>query len=246
MAEKSERKKLLVCPYAKALGRTPKKKAERVSEILKNVYEDSLCALEFNEGDSKNTPYRLLVMSRLSAQCTDKRVNIVSKELFKEYPDVFSMAEAPLEDIERIVRPCGLYKTKAKSIKDACVIICREYGGVVPCTYDDLINLPGIGMKIANLIMGELYDDPRIVPDTHCMRISHRLGLTSVPDDPVKCERELSAIVEKKEQSDFCHRLVFFGREFCSAQGPRCGDCPISSFASGDKGVNGDETAKNK
>ncbi len=232
MAEKTERKKLLVCPYAKALGRTPRKKAEKVTGILKEIYEESLCALEFNEGDRENTPYRLLVMSRLSAQCTDKRVNIVSKELFKEYPDVFSMAKAPLEDIERIVRPCGLYKTKAKNIKEACVIICEQYGGVVPRTYDDLIKLPGIGMKIANLMMGELFGDPRIVPDTHCMRISHRLMLTSVPDDPVKCERELSAIVEKKEQSDFCHRLVFFGREFCGAQSPKCKECPIALYAS--------------
>ena len=228
MAEKGDRKKLLTCPYVRSLGRTPKKKAEKVNEILKTVYEESLCALEFNEGDRENMPYRLLVMSRLSAQCTDKRVNIVSKELFREYPDVSSMANAQLEDIERIVRPCGLYKTKAKSIKDACVIICEEYGGVIPSTYDELIKLPGIGMKIANLMLGELFGDPRIVPDTHCMRISHRLGLTSVPDDPVKCERELSAVVEKNEQSDFCHRLVLFGREYCSAQNPKCKECPFS------------------
>ena len=234
MAEKTERKKLLVCPYVKALGRTPRKRAESVNDILQEIYKESLCALEFAEGDAENMPYRLLVMSRLSAQCTDKRVNIVSKELFKEYPDVFSMAKAELEDIEHIVRPCGLYKTKAKNIKDACVIICEKHGGVIPDTYDELIKLPGIGMKIANLCMGELFGDPRIVPDTHCMRISHRLQLTSVPDDPVKCERELSAIVEKKEQSDFCHRLVFFGREFCSAQSPSCDKCPIASFAFGE------------
>jgi len=234
MAEKTQRPRLLHCPYADSLGNTPKERADKVNEVLKPLYGDALCALEFNEGDEENKAFRLLVMSRLSAQCTDKRVNIVSRELFRLYPDVYAMADAPIEEIERIVHSCGVYKVKARNIKDASIIIRDRYGGRVPDTYEELIKLPGVGMKIANLMMGELFSDPRIVPDTHCIRIAHRFKLTSSPEDPVRCERELSAIVEKSEQSDFCHRIVFFGREFCSAQGAKCDRCPIG-IAYGDK-----------
>jgi len=220
--------KLLACPHAQSFGKDAKARADHVSEKLKEIYPDSVCALEFGVGEKENAAFRLLVMARLSAQCTDKRVNEVCVELFEKYPAAYDMAYAPIEDIERIVRPCGVYRMKAANIKDASRIICEKYGGRVPETYDELVSLPGVGMKIANLLLGELFGDPRIVPDTHCMRLSYRFALTSSPSDPTKCERELSGLIEKREQSDFCHRLVMFGREYCRAQGARCGECPLA------------------
>lgn len=191
---------------------------------LEERYPSSVCALEYG-GD----PWRLLVMGRLSAQCTDARVNIVCEELFRRFPDVDSMAEAPVEEIERLVFSCGVYKVKAQNIKDFSVIIRDRFGGRVPDNMDELLTLPGVGRKIANLILGDIYHKPAIVADTHCIRISNRLGLceSKVPE---KVEMTLAGIVEPEKQSDFCHRLVMFGRDVCSARSPSCSDCPFNKY----------------
>lgn len=208
------------CPAIKG------KKSERVkiiSELLKKLYPDALCALEY-QGD----PYRLIVMARLSAQCTDKRVNEVSKPLFERYPTVYHLAKAEQREVEDIIRPCGLFRTKAESIIEMSRQITELHNGQVPNTYDQLIKLSGVGMKIANLMLGDVFGQPRIVPDTHCIRITHKLGLISRAD-PVVCERELSRLVPSDEQSDFCHRIVLFGREWCKAPNPKCDLCPLQS-----------------
>ncbi len=206
------------CPSIK--GRKVQR-AKLFSDFLKELYPDALCALEY-EGD----PYRLIVMARLSAQCTDKRVNEVSKPLFERYPTVYDLARAEQKDVEDIIRPCGLFRTKAESIIAMSVVLVDRYGGKVPDTYEDLIELPGVGMKIANLMLGDVFGQPKIVPDTHCIRITHKLGLVS-KTDPVVCERELSKLIPQEEQSDFCHRIVLFGREYCKAPTPKCEACPL-------------------
>ncbi|MBQ7897140.1 MAG: endonuclease III [Clostridia bacterium] len=166
-------------------------------------------------------------MARLSAQCTDKRVNEVSKPLFEAFPTVYDMAKAERSKLENIIRPCGLFRTKAESIIGMSQAIVENHGGEVPHTYDELIALPGVGMKIANLMLGDVFGDSRIVPDTHCIRITYKLGLIS-KNDPVVCERELSRLIKKEEQSDFCHRIVLFGREYCKAPTPLCDTCPFN------------------
>ena len=196
-------------------------RAKRAVEILKDKYPDSSCALQY-DGD----PWRLLVMGRLSAQCTDARVNIVCKELFRRFPDAKSMANAPVTEIEKLVFSCGVYKVKAQNIKDFSAIICDRFEGRVPDTMEELLTLPGVGRKIANLILGDIYGKPAIVADTHCIRISGRLGLCD-SKTPEKVEKTLVGLVEPSEQSDFCHRLVWFGREVCDAKKPRCGECPL-------------------
>ena len=168
-------------------------------------------------------------MGRLSAQCTDARVNTVCRELFAHFPDAAAMAAAPLEEIEKLVYSCGVYKVKAKNIRDFSAIITEKYGGRVPDSMEELLTLPGVGRKIANLILGDVYGKPAIVADTHCIRISNRLGLcdSKVPE---KVERTLSALVEPEKQSDFCHRLVQFGRDTCDARKPKCEACPFSGL----------------
>lgn len=191
---------------------------------LKAMYPDAACSLEY-EGDA----WKLLVMGRLSAQCTDERVNIVCRELFKAFPSAYSMANATYEQIEEIIKPCGLYKMKAKSLKDASVRLIRDYDGTVPDTMDELLKFEGVGRKIANLLLGDLYGKPAIVADTHCMRICGRFGMyKNGVKDPVKTEKILSEIVEPSEQSDLCHRLVHFGRDICTARSPKCDKCPIN------------------
>ena len=206
---------------------TKKEKKARMAEIvarLKEIYSNAECALEYG-GD----PWKLLVMGRLSAQCTDARVNIVCRELFSEYPTLTSLADAPIEDIERIVRPCGLYRTKAASIKAACTLLRDEYGGELPRDMQTLLTFPGVGRKIANLLLGDIYGIPGIVADTHCIRICGKLGMYDEKlSDPVKVEKILTKIVEPQEQTDLCHRLVQFGRDTCIARAPRCGECPLS------------------
>lgn len=198
----------------------------QVAERLKAVYPDSACALEYG-----GQPWRLLVMGRLSAQCTDARVNIVCRELFREFPTLTSLADAALEDIERIVRPCGLYRTKAASIKAACTLLRDEYGGVLPRDMNTLLTFPGVGRKIANLLLGDIYGIPGIVADTHCIRICGKLGMYDEKlSDPVKVEKILTEIVEPSEQTDLCHRLVQFGRDTCIARAPRCGECVLSDI----------------
>ena len=198
-------------------------RGELVAAELEKLYPDSACSLDWGGEE----PWRLMVMGRLSAQCTDARVNIVCRELFEEYPTLTSLADAPLESIEAIVRPCGLYRTKAASIKAACIKLRDEYGGELPRDVQKLCEFPGVGRKIANLLLGDVFGIPGVVADTHCIRICGRLGF--YPEelkDPVKVERILTAAIPKEYQTDTCHRLVDFGRDICRAQSPRCEACP--------------------
>lgn len=197
-----------------------------VTELLKEIYPDAECALNYG-GD----PWKLLVMARLSAQCTDARVNLVCQTLFKQLPTAEAMAEADIAVIEDLVRSCGLYRMKAKDLKEMSRQLLTDFGGTVPSDMNDLLSLSGVGRKIANLIRGDLYHLPAIVADTHCIRICGRLGFYPESlSDPVKVERELVKVIEPSEQSDFCHRIVLFGRETCSARSPRCDRCPLNKL----------------
>ena len=206
---------------------TEKQKKLRMAEIvsaLKEIYPVATCALEA-DGD----PWKLLVMGRLSAQCTDARVNIVCKELFAKYPNAVALAEAELADVEAIVRPCGLYHTKAQNIIDASRMLLLEYGGELPADMDELLKFPGVGRKIANLLRGDIFGLPAIVADTHCIRICGRFGMYPTGlKDPTRVERMMMALVAPAEQSDFCHRIVQFGRDFCTARAPQCTLCPLA------------------
>ena len=196
----------------------------QIHTILKELYPDALCSLEYN-GD----PWRLLIAARLSAQCTDERVNIVCVPLFEKYPDAFAMAEAELCEVEEIIRPCGLFHTKAESCVAMSKIIAEDYGGRVPDTMEELLALPGVGRKIANLVLGDVFGKPGIVADTHCIRLNGRFGFyPNTLKDPGKVEKILSEIVPGEEQAAYCHRMVLFGREYCQARNPRCEECPLN------------------
>lgn len=198
-------------------------KAAMVTELLKARYPDAVCSLEWHD-----SAWKLLVMGRLSAQCTDAKVNVVCRELFEKIPDAEAMANADIKDIENIIRPCGLYHTKAANLKDASAMLLTDYNGTVPDTMEELLKLPGVGRKIANLILGDVYGKPGIVADTHCIRICGRLGFyPSENKDPYKTELIMSELIEPSEQSNFCHRLVLFGREVCRSQNPLCDKCPM-------------------
>ena len=198
-----------------------KARAAAITAALRARYPTAECALEYG-GD----PWRLLVMGRLSAQCTDARVNTVCRTLFSVYPDCNAMAEADLPTLERLVYSCGVYKVKAANIRDFSVMLRDCYAGCVPDTMEALLTLPGVGRKIANLILGDVYHKPAIVADTHCIRISCRLGLCE-KRDPVHVEKTLTPLISPEESADFCHRLVWCGREICTARAPRCGECPL-------------------
>ena len=200
-----------------------KRKALAVVAALKERYPIASCSLEYEQD-----AWKLLVMARLSAQCTDARVNVVSKGLFEAYPTPQALADADLADIEQHIFACGLYHTKAKNIKDMCAILCESYDGRVPDTMEDLLALPGVGRKIANLMLGDVYGKGGIVTDTHCIRIAGRLGLVA-SKNPLQVERALDQLIPKQEQSDFCHRLVYFGRDVCRAKSPDCKDCPLKA-----------------
>ena len=208
---------------------TKKEKKERLALIVerfKEIYPEATCALEYG-GD----PWRLLVMGRLSAQCTDARVNIVCRELFSVFPTAKDMAEGDLSEIESIVKPCGLYRMKSSSIKEASRIIVEELGGELPKDMDGMLALPGVGRKIANLILGDVYGIPSVVCDTHCMRICGRFGMYREGlKDPNKIEQILIELLPYGEGSDFCHRIVNFGREVCTARSPKCADCPMNDL----------------
>lgn len=211
---------------------TKKEKREKIARVvnaLKEIYPDAKCSLEY-EGDK----WRLLIMGRLSAQCTDERVNIVCRELFSVFPNAQALAYGDLERIEEIVKPCGLFRMKAKNIKDASRRLVEDYGGILPDTMDELLKFEGVGRKVANLLLGDLFGKPAIVADTHCMRICGRLGMyREGMKDPYKTEMILSELVEPEEQSDLCHRLVLFGRDYCSAKSPKCDTCPIKNICKG-------------
>ncbi len=208
---------------------TKKEKREHMAAVvdrLKEVYPEATCALEYG-GD----PWRLLVMGRLSAQCTDARVNIVCRELFKAFPDARAMADGDLFEIERIVKPCGLYRTKAKNIKDSAILLVEKYDGRIPDNMDELLEFPGVGRKIANLLLGDIFGQAAVVCDTHCIRISGRLGFYPEREkNPEKIERILREIIDPKEGSDYCHRIVNFGRDVCTARSPRCDACPLADL----------------
>ncbi len=206
-----------------------KQKKERIAEIsdkLRELYPYAPCALEY-EGEA----WKLLVMARLSAQCTDARVNIVCKTLFERFPTLESMADGEISEIESIIRPCGLFRTKAQSIKAACISVRDDFGGKVPDNMEDLLSLAGVGRKIANLLLGDIYHKGGIVADTHCIRICGRIGMYPFAQkDPVKTENIMSELIPIDEQSDFCHRMVQFGRDVCTARSPKCESCPISEL----------------
>lgn len=202
---------------------TKKERALQAVQRLEQLYPDALCSLE------SQSPLQLLIATRLSAQCTDARVNIVTKDLFAAYQTAEDFANAKISDIERLIHSCGLYKTKAKDIVNMSKMIVEEFGGQVPDTLEQLTRLPGVGRKTANLIMGDVYHQPAIVTDTHLIRITNRLGLVDTKD-PYKVEMQLKKLLPPEASSDFCHRIVHFGRDVCKAQNPRCGECPLADI----------------
>lgn len=196
-----------------------------VIERLKREYPDSGCSLEYSE------PWKLLVSVRLAAQCTDARVNVVVRELYERFPDVQSLAKAPVEEIEQVVRPCGLSKSKARDISACMKILQEKYAGEVPADFDALLALPGVGRKSANLIMGDVFHQPAIVTDTHCIRLCNRIGLVEELRDPKKVEMELWKLVPPKEGNDLCHRFVDHGRAVCTARTkPDCENCCLEDL----------------
>ena len=199
---------------------TEKQRAVLAVEALKKEYPDAICSLTYTE------PLQLLIATRLSAQCTDARVNMVTPALFERFPTLNAFCDGPVEDIEEIIRSCGLYKTKARDIYAMCNKLRSDYNGVVPDTVEELTKLPGVGRKTANLVVGDIYHKPAVVTDTHCIRICGRLGL-SEGKEPLKVEKQLRAVLPMDEANDFCHRLVLHGRAVCDARKPKCEICCI-------------------
>ena len=201
-----------------------KEKVNAIIEILKQRYPNALCALHYDKD------YELMIAVRLSAQCTDARVNLVTPALFEAYPTLEAMASADIAHVEELVHSCGFYKHKARDIVLGCQMLLRDYGGKVPGTMEELLKIPGVGRKTANLLLGDLYSVPgSVVCDTHCIRICGRLGL-SHSKEPEKVEAQLRAVLPPEESSDFCHRIVLFGRDCCTARNPDCGNCPLSLY----------------
>lgn len=199
--------------------------AIEVIERLKKEYPDAGCTLDYDQA------WKLLVSVRLAAQCTDARVNVVVEDLYEKYPDVNALADADVEDIEAIVRPCGLGKSKARDISACMKLIRDEFDGKVPDDFDALLKLPGVGRKSANLIMGDVFGKPAIVTDTHCIRLVNRIGLVKNEKDPKKVEMALWKLVPPEEGSDFCHRLVYHGRDVCTARTtPFCEKCCLEDI----------------
>ena len=201
-----------------------KKKVRNIIDSLKMRYPDAICALHYEKD------YELMIAVRLSAQCTDARVNLITPALFAAYPTLEAMANADIADVEKHIHSCGFFRQKAKDIVLACQMLLTEHNGKVPDTMEQLLRLPGVGRKTANLLLGDLYSEPgSVVCDTHCMRICERLGL-SKGREPEKVEKQLRAILPPEESSDFCHRIVLFGREICTARSPKCAECPLAMY----------------
>ena len=202
-----------------------KEKALHVIEALKRDYPEALCALHSRKD------YELMIAVRLSAQCTDERVNLITPALFARFPSLEAFAGADVEEVERMVHSCGFYKHKARDIVLACQMLLTDYGGKVPDRMEELLKLPGVGRKTANLLLGDLYTVPgSVVCDTHCIRICGKLGLTDGTKDPAKCEVQLRAVLPPEESSDFCHRIVLHGRAVCTARKPDCQGCSLAPF----------------
>lgn len=202
---------------------TKKQRAALAVAALKREYPDALCSLTYTN------PLQLLIATRLSAQCTDARVNIVTPALFARFPTLEAFADGPVEDIEELIHSCGLYKTKARDIFAMCNMLKSEYGGVVPDSIEELTRLPGVGRKTANLVVGDIYHKPAVVTDTHCIRICGKLGI-SEGKEPYKVEKQLRAVLPPEESNDFCHRLVLHGRAVCTARSPKCSECCMNEF----------------
>ena len=194
--------------------------ALKIVELLEQEYPDALCSLEYEKD------YELLFATRLAAQCTDERVNKVTPTLYSRYPSLEALAEAKLEDVEEIIRSCGFFHTKARDIIAASQMLLVDFGGVVPDNMEDLLKLPGVGRKTANIILGDIYHKPAVVTDTHCIRLANRMGL-AVGKEPYKVEMQLAELIPPEKQSDFCHRLVLHGRAVCSARKPTCDICVL-------------------
>lgn len=202
-----------------------KKQALEIINRLREEYPDADCTLDYDDA------WKLLVSVRLAAQCTDARVNVVVQDLYEKFPTLQSLAEADVDEIEKIVRPCGLGRSKARDISACMKIIWEEYGGKVPDDFDALLKLPGVGRKSANLIMGDVFGKPAIVTDTHCIRLTNRMGLVDGIKDPKKVEMALWKIIPPEEGSDFCHRLVYHGRDVCTARTkPYCDKCCLADI----------------
>lgn len=209
-----------------------KQKAINIVAKLKEVYPEALCSLEWHGED-----WKLLIMGALSAQCTDERVNIVCEDLFAKYHSPKEIAEANLTEIEEIIKSCGLYHNKAKNMMLACQRLVEVYDSKVPDNMDDLLTLAGVGRKVGNLLLGDIHHKGGVVTDTHCIRICGRLGFYPESEkNPVKVEKILTPLIPVEEQSNFCHRLVLFGRETCSAKNPSCANCPINPYCKHYKG----------
>lgn len=199
-----------------------KKKVSEIIALLEQKYPEAPCALHYSKD------YELMIAVRLSAQCTDARVNLITPALFAAYPTLEDMANADIAKVEEIIHSCGFFRQKAKDIVLACQMLLTEHNGKVPNTMEALLKLPGVGRKTANLLLGDLYGQPgSVVCDTHCIRICGRLGL-SKGKEPEKVEKQLRAILPPEKSSDFCHRIVLFGREVCIARSPKCAECPLS------------------
>lgn len=207
---------------------TKKQRGKLCVEALEKEYPDALCSL------TASNPLELLIATRLSAQCTDERVNKITPALFEKYSNLEDYCNAEVEDIEKLIYSCGFYKGKARDIKGLAIKIRDEFGGQVPDTIEDLTSLPGVGRKTANLIMGDVYGQPAIVADTHLIRITNLLGLVDTKD-PKKVEIELKKIIEPEKSNDFCHRCVLHGRAVCIARRPRCSECCMKEFCKNSK-----------
>ncbi len=201
-----------------------KEKVYKIIDALNHRYPNALCALHYKKD------YELMIAVRLSAQCTDARVNLITPALFAAYPTLEAMASADITDVEKYIHSCGFFRQKAKDIVLACQMLLTEHDGKVPGTMEQLLKLPGVGRKTANLLLGDLYGVPgSVVCDTHCMRICERLGL-SKGREPEKVEKQLRKVLPPEESSDFCHRIVLFGREICTARSPKCTECPLALY----------------
>ncbi len=208
---------------------TKKQKAKELIERLAQLYPDAKCSLDFEN------ELQLVAATCLSAQCTDERVNIVTKDLFAKYKTAEDYRDADVSEVEEIIRSCGFYKNKAKNLIGLGRVLCEKFNGIVPNSMEKLLELPGVGRKTANLVLGVVYNDQGIVADTHCIRLANRFGLTK-SNDPLVVERELSALIPKDQRLMFCHRLIYHGRAVCNARKPDCQRCTLREYCLWEKG----------